>query len=261
MRTAIALIKIFAVTLWSLLLVPLQIIVLAVHRGQWAYTIPYIWERGVCRIFGLKVIVEGTPNKGSQTIYMANHMSYLDIPVIASVLKASFVAKADVARWPIFGFLSKMQQTAFVERSRKDISVQRYALQTMLSEGKSLIIFPEGTSSDGKDVLPFKSSLFSIAFNEDAALRDRLYIQPLTLSLLRANGKNIETQIDRDIYAWHGDMTLSPHLWQFAKSKGATVKIAFHTPYKAIHYDDRKILAQKCHEDVLNGLHNAALAA
>jgi 1-acyl-sn-glycerol-3-phosphate acyltransferase len=260
MRTLIAISKIFAFMIWSILLVPLQIIILTFHRGKWAYELPYLWERGVCKIFGLRVTTEGAPNKNKQTIYMANHISYLDIPVIASVLKASFVAKADVAKWPVFGFLSKMQQTAFIERSRKDISVQRYALQNMLQEGKSLIIFPEGTSSDGQNVLPFKSSLFSIAFNEDN-LREDLYIQPLTLSLSMTNRQEIRSQEDRDLYAWHGDMTLSPHLWQFAKSKGATINITFHPAYKAIQYNDRKTLAKKCYEDVLNGLHQTPVAA
>ena len=260
MRTLIACLKVLTFIILSILLVPLQMLILAVHRGKFAYTVPYIWEGAVCKIFGLKVIIDGTPHQDKQTIYIANHISYLDIPVIASVLKASFVAKADVANWPVFGFLSRMQQTAFIERSRKDISVQRYALQNMLADGKSLIIFPEGTSSDGQNVLPFKSSLFSIAYNEDKP-RETLYIQPLTLVLLQANGKEIETQADRDIYAWHGEMTLSPHLWQFAKSKGATVKITFHSPYAATRYDDRKALAQKCHEDILNGLQNTLLAA
>ena len=105
MRSVIASAKLLAMALWSLSLIPFQLIVLAVHRGKWAYELPYLWECGVCRIFGIKVIIEGTPNKDKQTIYMGNHLSYLDIPAIASVLKASFVAKAEVAHWPVFGFL------------------------------------------------------------------------------------------------------------------------------------------------------------
>lgn len=260
MRNVIASSKFFAMAIWSISLIPFQIIILSVHRGKWAYELPYIWERGMCRIFGIKVVIEGVPNKDKQTIYMANHLSYLDIPAIASILKASFVAKADVAKWPVFGFLSKMQQTAFIERSRKEVALQKNALQNMLAEGKSLIIFPEGTSSDGRDVLPFKSSLFSIALGENATQQD-LYIQPVTVSLINANGAEPTTQDIRDLYAWHGDMTLPPHLWQFAKSCGATIKLTFHEPYIAATFDDRKILAGKCHTDVLNGLHTPPLAA
>lgn len=260
MRSVIASAKFLAMAIWSLSLIPFQLLILAIHRGKWAYELPYLWERGMCRIFGIKVIIEGSPNRDKQTIYMANHLSYLDIPAIASILKASFVAKAEVANWPVFGFLSKMQQTAFIERSRKEVSTQKNALQNMLAEGKSLIIFPEGTSSDGRDVLPFKSSLFSIALGEQALKQD-LFVQPVTVSLIHVNGSEPTAQNIRDLYAWHGDMTLPPHLWQFAKSRGATIKLVFHPPYQAATFDDRKILAGKCHNDVLNGLHLLPLAA
>lgn len=260
MRELRAIIKFVLFLLWSALLVPPQIIVLAVHRGPHAYTLPYIWERGVCRIFGLKVSVKGTPNTEKQTIFMANHLSYLDIPVIASILKASFVAKADVAGWPVFGFLSRMQQTAFIERSRQHISAQRYTLQNMLKDGKSLIIFPEGTSTDGRDVMPFKTSLFSIA---QVGGKDNipLEVQPITLRLLAADGQKADTDVVRDLYAWHGDMTMAPHLWAFAKSSGAKIELVFHAPYSAATINDRKILAKKCHEDVLDGLQSMAMAA
>lgn len=260
MRTLVAAFKILCFFAWSIILVPPQLLVMAFHRGRWAYEIPYLWERGTCFILRLKVIREGAPNTGQQTIYMANHISYLDIPVIAGILKASFVAKAEVASWPVFGFLSKLQQTAFIQRNRKDISVQRYALQNMLAAGKSLIIFPEGTSSDGTNVLPFKSSLFSIAYDENNAPRD-LAVQPVSLSLESVNGHTVSTEADRDIYAWHGDMTLTPHLWQFAKSRGATVRVTFHKAYPARIYECRKLLAKKCQEDVLNGLQNIPCAA
>ena len=130
----------------------------------------------------------------------------------------------------------------------------------MLAEGKSLIIFPEGTSSDGRDVLPFKSSLFSIALGEQAQ-KQELFVQPVTVSLLAVNGAEPTAQDIRDLYAWHGDMTLPPHLWQFAKSRGATIKLTFHPPYRAATFDDRKVLANKCQNDVLNGLHPSPIAA
>lgn len=253
MRSAIAALKITAFALWCLAVVPPQYIFLLLHKGQGAYALPHIWQRGVCWIFRLKVRTEGTPNKNGQTIYVSNHLSYLDIPVIGSTLRASFVAKNDVASWPVFGFLSRMQQTAFISRTSKDASKEKNTLEGMMHDGKSLIIFPEGTSTDGRDVLPFKSSLFSLALKH---ANPNLMIQPFTLQLDLVEGHTPATQDDMDLYAWHRDMTteLPPHLWRFALSKGAQVTLKFHPPLKACEYGDRKILAKACHDNVSKGL-------
>lgn len=244
--------KLLAFILWSACFAPLQMIVLLFHRGKGAYIIPHFWHRGVCRILGIKVRVKGTPQITSQTIFISNHLSYLDIPVIASVLKASFIAKAEVKDWPVFGFLSTLQQTAFISRNRNDAVEGKNALSRMLKEGKSLILFPEGTSSDGTTILPFKSSMFSIALNKIEA--PALMIQPLTLTLLKVDRKNADSPENRDLYAWHGDMTMPPHLWEFAKGKGAELLIEFHPSRQAKDFECRKKLANICHSDVVQGL-------
>lgn len=253
MNNLIACIKLLGFAVACLIIVPLQSLVLAFTKGPVAYFLPTFWHRFVCFCFAIRYEVDGTAVADKQTIFMSNHISYLDIPVIASVLRASFVAKEDVARWPVFGFLSKLQQTAFISRSRKDASNVKGGLDQMLADGKSLIIFPEGTSTDGRDVRPFKSSLFALAMGRD---NPDLMIQPMTLSMEDADGRHIETQNDRDLYSWHVDMDteLPDHLWRFAKSKGATIKIKFHTPLRAAAFQDRKLLAHQCYEDVRGGL-------
>ncbi len=214
---------------------------------------PFIWQKYVCTIFQIKVNIIGKPHTSKQTIYVGNHISYLDIPAIGSILRASFVAKKDVKSWPVFGFLSRLQQTAFISRDRKDAKIGKNALDTMLNDGKSLIIFPEGTSTDGREVRNFKSSLFSIAMKENIK---NLYIQPITLKMEMANGKEIITQNDRDLYSWHidMDMPLGEHLWRFAQSKGAVISVNFHDPVKAHDFADRKELAKACYNQVSNGL-------
>ncbi|MGN7439106.1 MAG: lysophospholipid acyltransferase family protein [Alcanivorax sp.] len=253
MRTAIAAFKFLLFTLLSLLVAPLQILTLMIHKGNGAYIIPWLWQKTVCKIFRIKVIVEGTPYTDSQTIYVSNHISYLDIPAVGRILRASFVAKKDVASWPVFGFLSKLQQTAFISRSREDAKKEKHALDNMLTDGKSLIIFPEGTSTDGREVLPFKSSLFSIAYREGL---DDIMIQPFTISMSRVDNKDITTQEIRDIYSWHINMDtpLEKHLWRFAKSTGAEIKVTFHTEIRASDFSDRKTLAKTSHNAVSNGL-------
>lgn len=243
--------------LWSAIMVPLQLIVMLFRGSKPAYTIPWLWHKGVCRILGLRVIVEGEPCTDRQVIFISNHLSYLDIPVIGSVLKASFVAKGEVASWPVFGFLSKLQQTAFISRSRTTLDNDKNNLGTMLKDGRSMIIFPEGTSTDGRTVVPFKSSLFSIAYTDG---NTDVWLQPMTLSIISVNGKTPAAQSVRDLYAWHSDMTLNPHLAAFGKISGATIKITFHPPVSARATPDRKLLAASCHEAVSSGLKNTVLA-
>ena len=253
MRVFIAGCKLAAFAVLCALVILVQGTFILIHKGPASYVIPRIWHNCVRIVFGIKYRVEGTPCTKSQTLYMSNHMSYLDIEVIGSVLKASFVAKADVESWPLFGLLCKLQQTVFISRSRVDAAKGTNALETTLNEGKSLILFPEGTSTDGQSVLPFKSSLFSIAYigeNKD------IMVQPVTVQLESVDGHAVKTQDDRDLYTWHVDMTteLPEHLWRFAKTSGAGVVLKFHPPLKASDYNDRKILAKLCHDTVSKGL-------
>lgn len=253
MRSVIAGLKFVLFFLWCCVIVPAQLVVLLFHKGCGAYILPYYWHKGVCLIFGLQVRVEGQPQRSGQVLFVGNHLSYLDIPVIGTVLKASFVAKKDVAQWPVFGFLSKLQQTAFIDRARGAAIKEADSLGSMVAQGKSLIIFPEGTSTDGRNVLPFKSSLFSLALAD--AVRE-MRIQPFTVHIETIAGQAPESQDIRDIYAWHRDMDteLPVHLWGFAKSKGAVIVLTFHAPIRAQDYEDRKALAKACHEHVSNGL-------
>jgi 1-acyl-sn-glycerol-3-phosphate acyltransferase len=213
----------------------------------------------VCAIFGIRHQIIGTPNVSHQTLYMSNHLSYLDIPLIGSFLQASFVAKSEVASWPVFGFLSKLQQTAFLERKRTAIVRETNSLQGRIKRGGSLIIFPEGTSTDGQMVLPFKSSLFTLALGE---ANDALYVQPMTLQVTSVDGRAPRSQDERDLYAWHiaMDTELPVHLWRFAKTSGALIRVTFHPPLQARAYSDRKMLAQTCHMAVMSGLNPAQAA-
>lgn len=255
MRPLVAAIKMLLFALVCLIGVPAQMILMCFTRGPAAYVLPCLWHKTVCAVFGIKVRITGAPHTGRQTIFVGNHLSYLDIPAIGSVLKASFVAKKDVAGWPVFGFLSKLQQTAFISRARADAAREKNALDAMLCEGKSLILFPEGTSTDGREVLPFKSSLFSIALKDENKSTD-LLIQPFTIVMDSVDGKSPQTQEQRDLYAWHiaMDTPMPAHLWRFARSRGAVLRLVFHDPVPAREHEDRKTLAKHCRNTVSNGL-------
>ncbi|MGE4313853.1 MAG: lysophospholipid acyltransferase family protein [Pseudobdellovibrionaceae bacterium] len=241
MRSLIAVCKILAFLLWGVAVVPPQLIVLIFTRGNAAYVLPRLWHKGVCRIFGLKAVIAGEISLEPYTLFTANHLSWLDIPIMgAHIPRASFVAKREVASWPLFGFLSKLQQTAFIDRSRSAAKREADSLGAKLAEGRRYIIFPEGTSGNGTEILPFKSNFF-----ETALQIDTLKIQPFTVRILTTDGKAAQTQSQRDIYAWHGDMELLPHFWGIAKSRGAQILLVFHKPFPASRFQDRKVLAQE----------------
>lgn len=240
-----------------LVLIPFQVTLMTVlGKGPSAYILPRLWHRMICRVFGIQVEVIGTPHITGQTIFVGNHMSYLDIPVIGSVLKTSFVSKREVAHWPVFGYLAKLQQTGFIDRSRSAAKNEQSAIGGMIAQGKNLVIFPEGTSTDGRAVLPFKSSLFSLMLSGE---NPGLSLQPFTVVMSLVDGQPPATQDLRDIYAWHRDMDteLPVHLWRFARSKGAVIKLFFHQPIDAAAHTDRKLLAKICHEHVAAGLASA----
>lgn len=247
--------RFFVFATLTLVLLPFQFLVLAIPggKGRAGYVLPNLWHIIICRAFGIKVEILGTPYRRSQTVFVSNHISYLDIPAIGSVLPASFVAKKDVAGWPVFGMLAKLQQTGFIDRSRTAALTQNSAMGAMLDEGKTLIIFPEGTSTDGREVIPFKSSLFSLLVGD---ARPGLMIQPFTLSMRMADGSKPQTQDERDLYSWHRDMDtdLGVHLWRFAQSRGAIITLHFHPAFKAAGHTDRKELAAFCHNQVAQGL-------
>jgi len=252
MRVVIASLKFLAFVFLCLVFVPPQIIVMAFSKGDASRVLPMYWMKCVCFIFGIRVQVSGSAYKDGQMIVMSNHLSYLDIPVIGSVIPYSFVSKADVAKWPVFGFLAGLRQTAYVIRGSSNPELASKGVEECLQRGDSLIVFPEGTSTDGQTVIDFKTGLFARAIDAGIAA---MKIQPVTIKVMTSDKRVPVTQDDRDLYAWHRGMTteLPAHLWRFAKSRGAVMRIVFHDTLDIAAYDDRKTLAKDTHKAVSNG--------
>lgn len=247
-RIVIACFKLFLLALAWIATYILQLVWLVLFSRTRFFYIPAIFFHScVCLIFNIKVKVEGDIATG-HVIYAGNHVSYMDIPVLGSFLKATFISKAEVKSWPLFGWLATIAETIFIKRTRNAAQECIDEIGKMLDRNRSLILFPEGTSSNGKDILPFKSSLFELFLNDH--LKNRLAIQPFTISITETNGKTPETQNDRDLYAWHGDMDFGPHMWKMALEKGVKVTVTFHAPLAASHYTNRKTFAKECEDSV-----------
>jgi 1-acyl-sn-glycerol-3-phosphate acyltransferase len=188
------------------------------------------------------------------TLFVANHASYTDITILGATIPGSFVAKAEVARWPFFGWLAKLQRTVFVDRKPRTTHAQRDALAERLEAGDDLILFPEGTSNDGLRVLPFKSALFSVA--EYRAHGEPLAVQPVTVAYTRLDGMPIG-RAWRPLLAWYGGMNLGPHLWTLVGLGIVTVVVEFHPVVTIADFGSRKALSDHCRRVIAQGLATA----
>lgn len=246
-----ATIRLLAYALLTLAAIPFQMLALLLRIGFLARGIPYYYHRLVCLILGLKIEVRGERSTEAPTLYVGNHVSYLDIETLGSNIPASFVAKQEVATWPFFNILAKLQRTVFVERRTRATRQSRDSLIGRLKAGDSLILFPEGTSSDGTRVLPFRSALFAAALVTSGG--KPLRVQPFTVAYTRLDGIPLG-RYWRPYFTWYGDMELAGHLWNVCKLGECSVVIQFHDPVDITMFGDRKTLSDHCFRVVSRGL-------
>ena len=217
--------------------------------GQRRPLTPYITQ-AVCRtafvILGIGYRTEGQAMKGPGAV-VANHSSWLDIFALNARKRIYFVSKAEVAGWPGIGWLAKATGTVFIRRDPREARLQVQEFIRRLSYGHKLLFFPEGTSTDGRRVLPFKPTLFA-AFYADG-LRETLSIQPVTVIYRAADGA------DPRQYGWWGDMDFGPHLLStLAAARQGSVTIQYHAPVRVAEIEDRKALARLLENKVRAGL-------
>lgn len=202
-------------------------------------------SRGCLRILGIDLEQQGDASHVSNAV-VSNHSSWLDIFVLSASQPACFVARKDVRKWFGIGILAWATGCIFIERDPRQVSKQRQELASRLALGDKLLLFPEGTSTDGMRVLPFKSALFDAFFEPD--IRSRMQLQPVTLQYIPPSGE------DSRLYAWWGDMEFGPHLWTMLTAPaGGIAKVVLHAPERAENFADRKELARRCEAVVAEG--------
>jgi lyso-ornithine lipid O-acyltransferase len=240
---------------WTLALMPVQALGLALRR-PWTARLPRFYHRWCCHILGLRVHALGIPIARRPVLFVVNHISYIDIEVLGSLVEGSFVAKAEVAGWPLFGWLARLQRSVFVDRRMRSTARQRDAISERLKAGDALILFAEGTSGDGNRVLPFKSALFSAA--QATGNGPSVMVQPVSLAYTRIDGMPIG-RLYRPFVAWYGDMAMAPHLWRMLGLGSIEAVVEFHPPTAYADCGSRKALAEYCYARIAGGV-AAALA-
>lgn len=237
----------------TLPLMPVQAVLLLL-RSPLAERLPLAYHRLAGRILGFDTTVIGTPSPLRPTLFVANHTSYVDIEILGGVIDASFIAKSDVKRWPLFGWLARLQRTVFVDRRPHTTHQQRDAIVERLKEGGRLILFPEGTSNDGTRVLPFKSALFAAVHG--AHLEHPITVQPVSIAYVTLDGIPLG-RFFRPYFAWYGDMEMASHLWEMVGLGRVGVTVEFHAPVSVHAFPTRKALAEHCWRVVAAGVASA----
>lgn len=245
-----ALCRLLAYAGLTLALMPVQLLAVAC-RWPLRKRLPQWYHRRTCRLLGIEIERLGQPSRRHPTLYAANHVSYLDIEVLGALLRTSFVAKAEVARWPFFAWLARLQETVFVERRGRHAARHRDEMTRRLEAGDDLVLFAEGTSGDGNGVLSFKSALFSVAERRPAG--NALTVQPVSIAYTRLDGLPLGRYL-RPFFAWYGDMELGSHLWHAISLGRVTVVVEFHEPVTLDQFASRKALSDYCYEVVSRGV-------
>ncbi len=198
-----------------------------VFKWTWpgmARRFPHYYHRVLSKLLGFRITIEGAVPKHGPALLVSNHVSWIDIVAFSAAAPVSFIAKKEVGGWALFGQMAKLQRTVFVDRERRHSTGQsRNEMTDRLNAGDLLILFPEGTSHDGNNMLPFKSAFFGAAELADIS------VIPVTIAYTKICGLPM-TRRQRPFFAWYGDMDLPPHLWQAVQMGPIGITIKFHEP-------------------------------
>jgi len=243
--------RVALVVTWTLFACSLQAVLLRLS-GRAKVRFARIYWLVFCRLIGLRVRRIGTPARraehaGRPVVFVANHCSWLDVAVLGSVLHACFVSKGDVDSWPGVNVVARLGRTVFVSRQRSTTRAERDLMLGRLAAGDNIVLFPEGTTSDGARVLPFRSSFLSIAEGEDPPI-----VQPISVVYDRLAGLPTG-RATRPLFAYYGDMSIGPHFWRLAAWRHFRASMLLHAPLDPRDYADRKALTRAVWQAVTEG--------
>lgn len=234
----------------ALILTPVQYV--SVRTGWFREgAAPRLFHRITVWLLGIRVHVDGRVSDRRPLLIASNHVSWTDISVLGSLAELSFVAKSDMAGWPILGTFARLQRTVFVERDRKRRSGEQVSeLGARLAANDVMVLFAEGSTGDGNFLLPFKSTLFGAA---QAALgigtASHVFVQPVSITYTRLHGLPMGRQ-HRTVASWIGDMDLGPHLFMLLREGAVDVVVQFGEPIEFTPESNRKTVMRKTEDEV-----------
>ena len=235
-------------------LMPVQAVLLRVAPKA-ARRFPHWYHKRVCQLMGIRLHIEGSVPADGAVLIVSNHTSWLDIPVLSAVAPVSFVTKKQVGTWPFVSWLAKLQRSVFIDRERRQASGEAAAdIKSRLDAGDAIVLFPEGTSSDGNGVLPFKSALFGALWpSGDDVPPAQVLVQTVAIVYTHVRGLPL-SRADRPRIGWYGDMEMRAHAWNVLKSGPIDVCIRVGEPMPIQSFGNRRDWALETERQVRNAV-------
>ncbi|MGE0610767.1 MAG: lysophospholipid acyltransferase family protein [Hyphomicrobiales bacterium] len=253
MQSLRATVILLAYLLFTALLMPVQLLLLKVGTSA-ARAFPHWYHRQVCRLFNIRIHLSGAPLAAAPVLFVANHVSWLDISVLSALAPVSFIAKSEVARWPWAGWLARLQRTVFVDRGRRAaVGAVNREIAGRLRAGDRIVLFAEGTSNDGNQVLPFRTALFASVMPAQGAPDHDIAVQTLAIAYTHVHGVPMGRR-GRPRVAWYGAMEMASHIWQLLRYGPLDVRIRAGAPVPLDRFSDRKELARITEREIRAGV-------
>ena len=265
MKTINLIFKLLIILVLIFLVLPFQI-VSNIFNLKFRYLVPYLFFKLVNFFLGIKIELDQQSkvhlsNKSEVgSLYVSNHVSWIDIVAIGSLIKSRFIAKKEVKAMGIFGFLAALNNTFFIDNSKATKSLD-YSnnISKKLLNGENLILFPEGTTSDGSAIRKFKSSFFESANSKYLCPSSReekfINVYPITLCYLKKNGLPMGINVRRGV-AWIGEYPMLRLMYDFLISGNVSIYINISNAVTFKDFGDRKKLSSHCENTILANLTN-----
>ena len=219
---------------------------LGVLRSKYWGPASVAYYRLLTRLLRIRIIINGKQLTGRPVLIVSNHVSWVDIVVLAAIAPMVFVAKREVASWPLIGWAARVQKVVFVDRGRRQQTADSVnAIAQRLANGHAVVLFAEGTSGDGNRVLPFRSALIgAVEAACTEARHGEVMLQPMSICYTAQNGLPMARH-DQPLVAWYGDLEFFPHFASFIRRGAVDVTVSFGAPMTAAAGADRKALTQE----------------
>jgi 1-acyl-sn-glycerol-3-phosphate acyltransferase len=243
--------------LTTLVLLPFHFLAI-LFQDRAANYAPHIWHKVACWSLGIKITYKGKISRDRPLMIVSNHVSWLDILVLGASAPLVFIAKSEVRDWPVFGVLAKLQRSVFIERHRRGKTGEQVStIAQRMKQGDVVVLFPEGTTSDGNFILPFKSALFGAAQSaQEGMTSSQLTIQPVCIAYCSAHGIPLG-RAARHLAAWPGDVPLLPHVGDIIAEGSLGIEITFSPPLAFEHPMKRSEIARLCEESITSSLNSS----
>jgi len=239
------------------LLIAIQWLLVKLRLPGWG-VVAVNYYRALCSVLRIRVRVVGEPVRDRSVLFVSNHVSWADILAIGSIAPIAFISKSEVGHWPMVGVAARSVRTVFVDRSRRQQTGDAIAeIVERLASGTSVVLFAEGTSSDGNRVLPFRSALVGAVKEASARSESGILIQPMSIGYTGLNGIPMGRQ-HRPLVAWYGDLDFMPHIKAFIARGAVDAVISYGEAFAADGSTDRKAMTKSL-EGTVRALNAATL--